>query len=148
MSYHCLYYHIVFSTKERCPWLNGERLTECCRYMGGIVRDLKGTLLDANGAADHLHLVAAVHPTVAVSAFLQEVKGGSSKWIHETFDDLRGFWWQEGYAAFTVSKSALPDVLKYVRNQKEHHRKISFQEELIALLDRHGVEYDPQYILR
>ena len=147
MSYASLFYHIVFSTKERRPWLKDERLMKCCRYMGGIVRDLKGALLEANGAADHLHLVALVRPTWAVSGFVQEVKQGSSKWIHETFGELGDFWWQEGYAAFSVSKSALPDVMRYVRNQLEHHRKMSFEEEVRALLDRHGIEYDPKYIL-
>lgn len=148
MSYHSLHYHIVFSTKERRPWLKGERLTECCRYLGGIVRDLKGVMLDANGDADHVHLVASIPPTIAVSQFLQEVKGGSSKWFHETFPEMRDFWWQEGYAAFAVSKSALSDVQKYVRGQAEHHQKMNFQDELIALLDRHGIEYDPRYVLR
>lgn len=138
----------MFSTKERRPWLKDERLTECCRYVGGIVRELKGTLLDANGAADHVHLVALLRPTMAISDVLQEVKGSSSKWIHGTFAELRDFSWQDGYAAFSVSKSAVPDVLTYVRDQEEHHRRMSFQEELMALLDRHGVEYDPKYILR
>jgi REP element-mobilizing transposase RayT len=116
--------------------------------VGGIVRELKGTLLDANGAADHVHLVALLRPTMAISDVLQEVKGSSSKWIHGTFAELRDFSWQDGYAAFSVSKSAVPDVLTYVRDQEEHHRRMSFQEELMALLDRHGVEYDPKYILR
>jgi REP element-mobilizing transposase RayT len=147
MSYTSLLYHIVFSTKERRPWLKGERLTECCRYMGGIARQLKSTLLDANGAADHLHLVAALHSTIAPAEFLREIKQGSSKWIHESFGEMADFWWQDGYSAFTVSKSALPDVLTYVRNQQEHHRRMSFQEELIALLTRHGVSYDPKYVL-
>ena len=137
----------MFSTKQRVPWLTPERLTKCCRYMGGTVRNLKGTLLEANGAADHVHLVTLVAPVVSISEFLKQVKGGSSQWIHETFAELRDFWWQDGYAAFTVSKSALPDVLSYVRNQAEHHRNMSFEEELIALLDRHGVEYDSRYVL-
>jgi len=147
MAYTELVYHIVFSTKERTPWLKSERLTECCRYAGGIVRDLKGTLLDANGAEDHLHLVVTVPPTMALSDLLRETKAGTSRWIHQTYPALADFAWQESYAAFTVSKSALPDVLKYVRNQQGHHRKMSFQEELIALLDRHGVKYDPRYMM-
>jgi len=147
MSYTSLFYHLVFSTKQRAPWLAPERLTKCCRYMGGIVRNLKATLLEADGAADHVHLVTLVPPVVPISEFLKQVKGASSQWIHETFAELRDFWWQDGYAAFTVSKSALPDVLSYVRNQAEHHRKMSFEEELIALLDRHGVEYDSRYVL-
>ena len=147
MAYTELIYHIVFSTQGRVPWLKVEQLTECCRYVGGIVRDLKGTLLDANGAEDHLHLVAHVPPTISISDFLRETKAGSSKWIHRTYPAIGDFAWQESHAAFTVSKSALPDVLKYVRNQQEHHRKMSFQEELIALLQRHGVEYDLRYVM-
>lgn len=148
MSYTSLFYHLVFSTKNRTPWLTPDRLAKVCRYIGGIVRNLKGALLDANGAADHLHLIMMASPTVPISGVLQKVKGGSSEWIHETFPELQDFWWQDGYSAFTVSKSALPDVLTYVRNQIEHHRKMSFQDELIALLDRHGVEYDSQHVSR
>ena len=144
MSYTCLFYHIVFSTKERRPFLSEELLARACQYMGGIVRNLKGQMLKANGAADHVHLAAVIHPSAAVAEFVGKVKSNSTGWIHETFPPMRDFAWQEGYSAFTVSRSVLPAVLKYIENQPVHHRKMTFQEELIELLERHGIEYDPQ----
>ena len=148
MSYTSLFYHIVFSTKERRAFLKPELLERVCNYMGGVARDMEGQLVAANGAADHVHLAAIVHQTVTVADFVKEVKMGGSRWIHETFPRLRDFQWQEGYAAFTVSKSIVPQVVKYVRGQKAHHQKATFQEELIALLERHGVEYDERYLWR
>jgi putative transposase len=148
MSYTNLKYHIVFSTKHRRPFLQPGLRPKLTEYIGGIVRDLKGSLLEANGMEDHLHLAAMVHPTCAISTFLREIKGGSSQWVHQTFPDLRDFDWQDDYSAFSVSQSVLPAVLQYIRDQQEHHRKMSFEEELIALLKKHKVDFDPRFLLR
>jgi REP element-mobilizing transposase RayT len=128
--------------------LNSEVTPRIAEYVGGVVRNLKGQLIAANGPADHIHLVAMVHPTLSISEFLGKLKSNSSGWIHDTLPGLADFDWQDGYAAFTVSKSGVPDVVRYVERQEEHHRKMTFQEELIQLLDRHGIEYDPRYIWR
>ena len=96
--------------------------------------------------ADHLHLAAIVAPTIAISEFLKKIKGGSSRWIHDSNPDLAPFAWQEGYAAFSVSPSVLPSVKAYIEGQAEHHAKMTFQEEFIALLKKHEVEYDERYI--
>ena len=146
MSYTNLNYHIVFSTKERRPFMSPETLPRICQYIGGIVGNHNGTPLIANGTPDHLHLAAIVAPTIAISDFVGAVKANSSRWIHETFEDLRSFSWQEGYSAFTVSRSAKDVVVAYVAGQQEHHRRMTFQEELVALLDKHGIEYDERYI--
>ncbi len=146
MSYTSLFYHIVFSTKDRRPFLSDDTLSRTCPYMGGIARKLKCQLLLANGVSDHVHLAAVVHPTVAIADFIGKVKSNSSGWIHETFADLRDFDWQDGYAAFTVSPSVMPKVKEYIRSQPEHHKKMTFQEELIALLKKHDIEYDEKYI--
>ena len=147
MSYTCLQYHIVFATKNRRAVLQAELLPRLVKYIGGIVRGLRGQLLEANGPEDHLHLAAIVPATVCIADFLRDVKGDCSRWLHETFPQLRAFAWQDGYAAFTVSKSAMPEVIDYIRRQREHHEKMTFQEELIALLERHGIEYDERYIV-
>ncbi|MCK5784032.1 MAG: IS200/IS605 family transposase [Desulfobacterales bacterium] len=147
MSYTCLNYHIVFSTKERKPYLNEEQVQAVCQYIGGILRNQKGCLLTANGMPDHLHLAASLHPQTCLSDCLREIKASSSKWIHETYPDLELFSWQDGYSAFSVSYSGVDKVIAYIRNQQEHHRKITFEEELISLLKKHKIDYDLKYVL-
>jgi len=146
MSYTRLLYHIVFSTKERRPLLTGELGRRTIEYIGGTLRQLKGDLLAAGVAADHLHLGIAAHPQVAVSDLVGKVKSASSGWIHKTFPQAGRFAWQDGYSAFSVSPSVMGRVKRYIQGQAEHHKKVSFQEELIALLRRHGIEYDERYI--
>jgi putative transposase len=146
VSYTCLYYHIIFSTKERRPFLNDEQVQATCKYIGGILRNLKGCLLVGNGMPDHLHLAASLHPQTCLSDCLQQIKGSSSKWIHETYPDLQVFSWQDGYAAFSVSYSELDKVVSYIKNQQAHHKKLTFEEELISLLEKHKIKYDPKYV--
>jgi REP element-mobilizing transposase RayT len=146
MSYTSLNYHIVFSTKERRASFNEEQVQAVCRYIGGILRNQKGCLLTANGVADHLHLAASLHPQMCLSDCLREIKASSSRWIHGNYVDLKQFSWQDGYSAFSVSYSGLDAVLAYIKNQKEHHRKMTFEEELTALLKKHNIHYDPQYV--
>ncbi len=146
MAYTKLMVHIVFSTKDRRPFLQGDVLDRVCKYIGGIVRGEKGHMLTAGGAADHVHLAAMLHPTVAIANFLRKIKANSSKWIHDECKGLAVFNWQDGYSAFSVSQSVMPEVVRYIEGQQAHHRKQTFQEELIALLVKHGVEYDERYI--
>jgi len=146
MSYTSLFYHVVFSTKDRRPLLSEELLPRACEYMGGIIRNMRGKMLAANGSADHVHLAALLRPTAAIADVVRDVKANTSGWIHQTLPNLRAFRWQDGYAAFTVSRSVVPEVVAYIRKQEAHHRKMTFQEELIGLLERHGVEYDERYI--
>ncbi len=146
VSYTALFYHIVFSTKERRSMLSQDILPRVCQYMGGIARNLKGQILVGNGAPDHIHLLGTIPATATVAEFVGKVKANATGWIHETQEDLREFAWQDGYAAFSVSPSVLPHVKQYIRTQQEHHRKMSFQEELVVLLEKHGVEYDKRYI--
>lgn len=141
-----LLYHIVFSTRHREPLIKEELQEELYRYIGGIIRAEGGILLEIGGVADHVHLLSKIKPAVAVSEMLNKIKANSSKWINENKKSRDRFSWQEGYAAFTVSESQSPIVREYIRNQAEHHKKISFQDEFIALLEKHGVSYDPKYI--
>ena len=145
-TYTSLHYHVVFSTKNREPWLVPEIEQRVWAYVGGIARAHKMTALQVGGIEDHLHALVTAPATLAPSQIAQFLKGDSSKWIHEEFPSLRRFGWQDGYGAFTISKLNLPDVVSYIQNQREHHRKKTFQEEYLELLQKHGVKYDERYL--
>ena len=146
MSFTSLHYHIVFSTKERRAWLSSDHIQAVCRYIGGILRNHKGSLLASNGMPNHFHLAAWLHPQTNLSDCLRDVKAGSSHWLRKENKGFDGFGWQEGYSAFSVSYSGLDKVISYIQGQPEHHKTLSFEEELIILLKKHNIEYDPQYV--
>ena len=102
--------------------------------------------LAIGGIEDHVHILLSLPSTIEIAKAVQLVKGGSSKWVHETFPEYREFSWQEGYGAFSIGISQVDDTIKYIENQAEHHRRRTFQEEFIAFLEKHGIEYDPRYI--
>ena len=104
--------------------------------------------IEIGGVADHVHMLLSLPSTVSISKALQLIKGGSSKWVHDTFAKYRKFAWQDGYGAFSVSPSQLARTIAYINNQKEHHRKRSFEEEFIQLLDKHGIPYEKRYVFR
>jgi REP element-mobilizing transposase RayT len=137
----------VFSTKHRANLITSELETRLFPFVGGIVRDLRCTLLAINGMPDHVHLLIRYRPDLSHSDLLQQIKGRSSKWINETFPGGH-FSWQEGYGGFTVSKSAVPDVEAYIAGQKEHHQRQDFKAEFLELLRRHGIDFDPNDIFR
>jgi REP element-mobilizing transposase RayT len=115
-------------------------------FLGGIARENKATAIGIGGTADHIHLLIMAPAAMALSKMVQLFKGGSSKWIHETLPQMRDFAWQDGYGAFTVSKSQIPEVVRYIQGQQEHHRAKTFQEEYLGFLEKHGIEYDPRYV--
>ena len=121
--------------------------TRLYEYIGGIVRGEDGILIAIGGMPDHVHLLATFHPTTCVADILRRIKANSSKWVHESFRGMRAFAWQSGYAAFTVNQSIVGDVEAYVLNQQTHHAKLSFEEEFLAILQRHGIRYDERYVL-
>jgi REP element-mobilizing transposase RayT len=115
-------------------------------YIGGIIRGLGGTLLGGNGPEDHIHLAAILPPTRNIADVLRDIKSNSSGWIRDEFPSLSGFGWQDGYSAFSVSQSVMPKVLEYIRDQKQHHKKMTFEEEIGRLLKQHGIDFDPRYV--
>lgn len=115
-------------------------------FIGGICRDLGAQLIAGNGMEDHAHLLVRYPPDLAHAVLLREVKARSSRWIHETFAEQQSFAWQRGYGGFTVSKSNVPEVEQYIREQAAHHRFMSFEDEFLALLRKHEVEFDPRYV--
>ena len=114
--------------------------------MGGIVRNLKATALNINGPMDHVHLLVVLPPTLCMSDFLRDLKSNSTGWVREQGPKRFAFGWQIGYGAFSVSESNVEEVKAYIANQEEHHRIMSFQEEFVSLLKKHGIQYDEKYI--
>ena len=145
-TYTALYYHVVFSTKNRVAYIKPEIESRVWAYIGGVARKHKLTALQVGGIEDHIHALVMAPAAFSPSQIAQYLKGDSSKWIHEEFPELRGFAWQDGYGAFTVSKSTLTDVIRYIENQREHHKTQTFEEEYLSLLKLHGIEYDERYV--
>jgi REP element-mobilizing transposase RayT len=139
-------YHVVFSTKNREGTLEPELQERLWPYIGGIARERKMKALAVGGVDDHVHVLLSLPSTLTIAKAVQLIKGGSSTWIHETFAKHRNVYWQEGYGAFSIGVSQVDDTIRYIRNQAEHHRKTTFQDEFRAFLKRHGIEYDERYI--
>lgn len=144
-TYTRLTYHIVFGTEQCKPMIHDRMRDRLHSYMAAHVKSTKAQPLRINGTADHVHLLVECGPAQPLADVVRMIKSNSSKWVHETFP-MSTFHWQGGYAAFTVSPSRIPDVMSYIEHQEEHHRQATFDEELKALLDRSGVDYDARYL--
>jgi len=138
--------HIIFSTKNREPWLDSATRPRMHAYLATICRDLDAKVLCVGGVADHIRIVTTLPRTVSQAQLIEGIKKPSSKWIKSLGTRYRGFSWQRGYGAFSVSQSQLKTVVQYVERQEEHHRNRTFQEEYRELLRLHAVEFDEQYI--
>jgi len=136
----------VFSTKDRRPFITPELRGRLWPFLGGIARENGMKALSIGGVEDHVHILLSMPATMPVAKAMQLIKGGSSKWVHETFPNQRLFAWQTKYGAFSVSVSQLDKIVKYIQNQPEHHQNLSFQEEFVALLKKHNVQYDERYL--
>ncbi|MBA2734939.1 MAG: IS200/IS605 family transposase [Acidobacteria bacterium] len=145
-SYTNLLYHLIFSTKNRQPLLTPEYQTRLYDYIGGTIRKQGGIALAINGITDHVHLLVKLRPDKAVSDVLRDLKANASVWMHEIFPELRDFSWQNGYGAFTVSASHVERVRQYIANQEAHHQKLSFRDELIALLKANEIKFDERFL--
>jgi REP element-mobilizing transposase RayT len=137
--------HLTFGTKDREPLIVPELSAELFRYLGGLTRELNGKAYGINGVADHVHMLVNLPPTVSISDALRFLKSNSSGWVHDKWP-RKAFAWQPGYGAFSVSKSNVPGVLKYIENQQAHHRRVSFKEEFVAFLRAHEIAYDERYL--
>ncbi|HVF47001.1 MAG TPA: IS200/IS605 family transposase [Pyrinomonadaceae bacterium] len=143
-SYTNLLYHIVFSTKERHPFISPEFEERLYEYIGGTIRGLGGVCLEIGGVDDHLHILTKLKPTHNVSKFLGDLKPAVTVWarpiIHPKFE------WQDGYGAFSVGESQVPSVRKYIQNQKEHHRHLTFEDEFKGMLVYSGIEFEERFL--
>jgi putative transposase len=143
-TYLALYYHLVFSTDNREPSIGLEWRTRLHEYLGGTVNRLGAQSLGVGGTNDHVHLLVELKATHCLADFMREMKKASSSWIREEIS-CAGFAWQKGYAALSVSASIVPEVRRYIGSQEDHHRKMSFRDELLTILRRSGVEVDERY---
>jgi REP element-mobilizing transposase RayT len=144
-TYLSLHYHLVFGTKNREPLIASDWRSRLHEHLGGTITGLGGFPQGVGGVADHVHLLVGLRATHCLADVLRELKKASSVWVREQIG-LGSFAWQEGYSAFTVSATAREGVRRYIAHQEEHHAHQSFRDELIELLAKAGVEYDPKYL--
>jgi len=145
-TYTSLLNHFIFSTKDRAPVLDVDLKEQLFPHLGGTVRELGGAALSIDGPTDHVQFLASLPATIAPSEFAGKVKANSSGWVSKAFPRKRGFEWQVGNGAFSVSVSRQPKVVAYIANQEEHHRKLSFEDKYLGFLKKHGIAYDEQYV--
>jgi REP-associated tyrosine transposase len=138
--------HIIFSTKDRVPYLRPDLRDRLFRYMAGIAHGIEASDVVVNGVADHVHLMLTLPPALSVATAVNKIKANSSKWIHEQRLLPRAFAWQAGYAAFSVSPSKIAEVIRYIENQEAHHQKISFQDEYLSFLKAHHIDYNAHFL--
>jgi putative transposase len=138
--------HVVFSTKHRRDFITSEIEPHLYAYLGGIARNHQTRLLSAGGTANHVHLLISQSKNVALCDLLAELKKSSSAWLKTQDAALAGFHWQDGYGAFSIGSSQVPAVKAYLAQQKHHHRKQTFAEEFIELLEKYGIEYNEKYL--
>ncbi|MBL8189989.1 MAG: IS200/IS605 family transposase [Acidobacteria bacterium] len=141
-----LLYHIVFATKHRQPVIEEHWRAQLHQYLGGTVRGLEGIALEVGGVADHVHLLVSLNQNHCIADFMRELKASTSKWVNQSGFIPTRFEWQREYAAFSVTPSLKETVRRYIQRQEEHHREQNFEEEFIALLNAHQIEYDPKYL--
>jgi putative transposase len=139
-TYASNFIHCIFSAKDRRPLIPIARRAELYAYLGGIARGEGFSLIAAGGTENHIHLLFVLPGTTSLADAVQKMKGGSSRWMG------RGFSWQEGYGAFSVSPSQVEAVKQYIRDQQKHHSKRSFEQEFVVLLRSCGIEYDERYV--
>ena len=138
--------HVVFGTKNREPLLTTAIRDDLLAYIVGILNSLDCITLAINGMEDHVHGLIVMSKTISLSKMMEEMKGGSSRWLNSHVATKRRFAWQAGYGAFSVSESQIPRVINYIKGQEEHHRKTTFQNELVILLKKHRIEFDKRYL--
>lgn len=141
-----VYLHLVFSTKNRVRVITDDDRNGFHAYMGGILKGMDCVPIEINSEPDHVHVLFLMGRTKAISDVVAVIKRGATDWLRARSSGYAGFKWQSGYGVFSVSQSAVETVRNYIRNQREHHRVKTFQEEYRALLEKHGVEYDERYV--
>ncbi|HPU31134.1 MAG TPA: IS200/IS605 family transposase [Phycisphaerae bacterium] len=145
-AYARILFHVTFSTKGRARLITPDLQSRLYPYIGGIIREEKGVLYEIGGIGNHVHLLFSWRTEPSIATLIRRLKAGSSQWVHQTFPGMRTFAWQEGYGVFSVSQSQMPAVQQYIQNQVAHHKERTFEEEFLALLKAHKIEYDERYI--
>lgn len=137
--------HLIFSTKNRERLIGDDIRDELHRYIAAVLKEMDSPAILINSVEDHIHILFSLSKNYAIKQIVEEAKKASSKWIKQKGSDYMGFYWQNGYGAFSVSQSSVPDVEKYIANQKEHHKRKTFQEEYREFLERYEIEYDERF---
>ena len=145
-TFHNLKFHLVFSTKQREPWLTADVRPRVYDFVGGIIRGERGTLIEIGGVADHVHILFGWRTDETIATLVRNLKANSSHWIHQTFPPLRAFAWQEGYSIFAVSQSQVAKIRGYIQRQEEHHRVQPFEEELLEFLRVNEIQFETKYV--
>ena len=140
------YIHLTFSTKYRKDSINEDKLSEISKYISGILKNIDCPPIIVGGFTNHIHILCILNKNIALSKMVEEVKRSSSKWIKSLGPSYHDFSWQEGYGAFSVSQSKVETVTRYILGQKEHHKKMTFQDELKMFLKEYQVEYNEAFI--
>lgn len=138
--------HLVFSTKNREPFITPAIETELHPYMAAIFRELKSPSLCIDGTADHVHVLFSLARVVTIADLVEEVKTESSKWIKTKGPEFRNFHWQKGYGAFSIGQSNVETLRRYIRGQKQHHQRVTFQDEYRKFLKSYAIDYDERYV--
>ncbi|MEA1896232.1 MAG: IS200/IS605 family transposase [Bacteroidota bacterium] len=141
-----LYTHVVFSTKKHFPFIKSEIEAELYAYIGGTIKKIGGIPFMINGMDDHIHIFSTLPRTVALSKLVEDIKRNSSRWIKTKGGAYRNFAWQNGYAGFSVSSSKKDTIVRYIANQKEHHKVVSYKEEVLKFLQENNINYDERYL--
>ena len=145
-TYTQICYHIVFSTKDRVPALQPERREDLFRYTWGILKNKDCHLYRIGGVEDHIHILTSLHPTICLAELVRDIKIGTSKWIKQEGVFPTFTHWQDGYGAFTIAYGDKDAVIEYIKSQSEHHKRVSFRDELRELLVKFGVKFDEEYL--
>ena len=145
-TYSQIYVQIVFAVKSRENFIPEKRRDQLEKYMCGIVSNKKSKPLAVYCNPDHTHILIGLHPSISISDMARHIKANSSKWINVNRWMRGKFYWQEGFGAFTYSKSQIDAVVKYILNQAEHHKKVSFKDEYISILKKYKIDYDEEYL--
>ena len=145
-SYVKIYIHYVFSTKFREPYIVPELENRLWAYMGGIARKNNMEAIAINGTEDHAHVLLSLPSTITIAHAIQLVKGASSNWVHDTFQEYQDFEWQKGYGAFSISHYDLQKTINYIKNQKKHHQTQNYKSEFLDLLKKYNIDYDEKYV--
>lgn len=140
------YIHVVFSTKHRKPLIDKEIESDLNKYLGGICRGLDCDPIQVGGYHDHIHILCLLSKKMSLVSFMKDLKSNSSKWIKTKGEKYEDFFWQDGYGAFSISPNRADDVTKYIANQHQHHKQVSFQDEYRALLKEYQTDFDEKYL--